>query len=127
MTLENFKVYQPFGNVVLDVFLFNTDGKASYNSCVTYFFDKTGKTGLSLLTDIHAETPEECLTLSLRALGNLYSMISAHCGLYDAASGDLIKEYNLNALYPEGFDITIPIEEDPTALLDAKPSKVYFH
>ena len=126
MTLENFKVYQPFGNVVLDVFLFNTDGKISYNSCITYFLDKTGKTGLSLLTDVHAETPEECITLSLRALGNLYSMISARCGVYNA-SGDMIKEYDLNELYPNGFDTIIPVAEDVAAVLTANPEKFYFH
>lgn len=126
MTLENFKVYQPFGNVVLDVFLFNTDSKVSYNSCITYFLDNTGKTGLSMLTDIHAETPEECLTLSLRALGNLYSMISARCGVYNA-SGDLIKEYDLNKLYPNGFDTTIPVEEAVATVLTANPEKVYLH
>lgn len=126
MTLENFKVYQPFGNVVLDVFLFNTDGKVSYNSCITYFLDNTGKTGLSLLTDVHAETPEECLTLSLRALGNLYSMISARCGVYNV-SGDLIKEYDLNKLYPNGFDTTIPVEEAVATVLTANPEKVYLH
>lgn len=126
MTLENFKVYQPFGNVVLDVFLFNTDSKVSYNSCITYFLDNTGKTGLSMLTDIHAETPEECLTLSLRALGNLYSMISARCGVY-SVSGDLIKEYDLNKLYPNGFDTTIPVEEAVATVLTANPEKVYLH
>lgn len=126
MTLENFKVYQPFGNVVLDVFLFNTDGKISYNSCITYFLDKNGKTGLSLLTDVHAETPEECLTLSLRAIGNLYSMISARCGVYNT-NGNLIKEYDLNQLYPNGFDTTFPVEEDVAAVLTANPEKVYFH
>ena len=126
MTLENFKVYQPFGNVVLDVFLFNTNGEISYNSCITYFLDKNGETGLSLLTDVHAETPEECLTLSLRALGNLYSAISARCGVYDA-SGDLIKEYDLNDLFPDGFDTTIPVEEDVAAALNANPEKVYLH
>lgn len=126
MTLENFKVYQPFGNVVLDVFLFNVDGNNSYNSCITYFLDKTGKTGLSMLTDVHAETPEECITLSLRALGNLYSMISARCGVYNT-SGDLIKEYDLNKLYPDGFNTTIPVEEDVVAALTAKPEKFYFH
>lgn len=127
MMLESFKVYQPFGNVVLDIFLFNNEGKQSYNSCITYFFDKDGKTGLSVLTDIHGETADECLVMSLRALGNLYSMISARCGLYNAASGDLIEEYNLNDMFPNGFDATIPTEDDPTALLAAKPSKVYFH
>lgn len=126
MTLENFKVYQPFGNVVLDVFLFNVDGNNSYNSCITYFLDKTGKTGLSMLTDVHAETPEECITLSLRGLGNLYSSISARCGVYNV-SGDLIKEYDLNKLYPDGFNTTIPVEEDVVAALTAKPEKFYFH
>ena len=127
MKLENFKIYQPYGNVVVDVFKHTTDGKTQYNSGVTYFFDDQAKTGLTLLTDVHTDTSKECLEITLRSIGNIYSMISAHCGVYDADSGELIDELNLNELYPDGFAVTIPDEEDPTSLLVASPSNVYLH
>lgn len=106
MKIENFRVFQPCGNIVVDVFEYTSDEKVTkYTSGITYFLDEEGATGITIMTDVHAETAIETLEQTLTGMGNLYSMIAAESSLYNTHTGKKLDTFNLNKMYPDGFNV----------------------
>ncbi len=105
MIIENFKVFQPYGNIVVDLFEYVNDAKETkYISGITYFLDEDGSRGITIMTDVHSDTALETLEQTLTGMGNLYSLIAAETSCYSSSTGERLNTYNLNQLYPDGFD-----------------------
>lgn len=122
MKIENFKVFQPCGNIVVDVFEYTDDTKQTkYTSGITYFLDEDGKTGITIMTDVHTDDAIETLEQTLTGMGNLYAMIAADSSCYNTHTGEKIASYKLNELYPEGFDVD-DSKEGVGVLLNSKTS-----